>query len=126
MTPCSAAACGSFSSRESSRSACLRTSSGSSSSAELLAQVVDLGLGRVLLAQLLLDRLQLLAEHVLALRALHLRHHLRLDLRADGDDVELAGEDLGQPPQPLADVELLEQLLLLLDLDPQRAGDQVR
>ena len=33
MTPCSAAACGSFSSRESSRSACLRTSSGSSSSA---------------------------------------------------------------------------------------------
>ena len=50
---------------------------------------------------------------------------LRLDLRADGDDVELAGEHLRQPPQPLADVDLLEQRLLLLDLDPQRAGDQV-
>jgi hypothetical protein len=44
------AACGSFSSRESSRSACLRTSSGSSSWRQLLAQLVDLGLGRVLLA----------------------------------------------------------------------------
>ena len=126
MTPCSAAACGSFSSRASSRSACLRTSSGSSSVGQLLAQVVHLGLGRVLLAELLLDRLQLLAQHVLALRALHLRHDLRLDLRADGDDVELAREDLAEPPQPLADVDLLQQRLLLLDLDPQRAGDQVR
>ena len=126
MTPCSAAACGSFSSRESSRSACLRTSSGSVELGQLLAQVVDLGLGRVLLAELLLDRLQLLAQDVLALRALHLRHDLRLDLRADGDDVELAREHLREPPQPLADVDLLEQRLLLLDLDPQRAGDQVR
>ena len=31
-----------------------------------------------------------------------------------------------QPPQPLADVDLLQQRLLLLDLDPQRARDQVR
>ena len=42
------------------------------------------------------------------------------------DDLELAREDLGEPPQPLGDVALLEQLLLLLGLDPQRAGDQVR
>ena len=51
---------------------------------------------------------------------------LRLDLGADRDDVELAREDLRQPPQPLGDVDLLQQRLLLLDLDPQRAGDQVR
>ena len=31
-----------------------------------------------------------------------------------------------EPPQALADVDLLQQRLLLLDLDPQRAGDQVR
>ena len=93
---------------------------------QLGAQVVHLGLERVLLAELLLDRLQLLAQHVVALRGLHLRHHLRLDLRADGDDVELARQHLREPPQPLADVDLLQQRLLLLDLDPQRAGDQVR
>ena len=69
MTPCSAAACGSFSSRESSRSACLRDVLGQLQLGQLLAQVVDLGLGRVLLAELLLDRLQLLAQDVLALRA---------------------------------------------------------
>ncbi len=93
---------------------------------ELGAQVVHLGLGRVLLPQLLLDRLELLAQDIVALRALHLRHDLRLDLRADGDDVQLAREHLGEPPQPLGDVDLLQQRLLLLDLDPQRAGDQVR
>ena len=93
---------------------------------ELLAQLLDLGLGRVALAELLLDRLELLAQHVLALGLVELGLHLRLDARADRDDLELAREDLRQPPQPLGDVALLEQLLLLLGLDPQRAGDQVR
>ena len=104
----------------------MRTSSGSSIAVELLAQLLDLGLGRVALAELLLDRLELLAQHELALRAVDLGLDLRLDARADRDDLELAREELGQPPQPPADVELLEQLLLLLGLDPQRAGDQVR
>ena len=104
----------------------LRTSSGSSTCAELLAQLVDLGLRRVPLAELLLDRLELLAQEVLALGLVELGLHLRLDPRADRDDLELAREDLRQPPQPLGDVDLLEQLLLLLGLDPQRAGDQVR
>ena len=126
MTPCSAAACGSFSSRESSRSATLRTSSGSSTCGELLAQLPDLGLGRVALAELLLDRLELLAQQVLALGLVELGLHLRLDPRAHGGDLELAREDLRQPPQALGDVALLQQLLLLLGLDPQRAGDQVR
>ena len=72
MTPCSAAACGSFSSRESSRSTCVRTRLGQLERRELLAQLVDLGLRRVLLAELLLDRLELLAQDPLALALLHL------------------------------------------------------
>ena len=114
MTPCSAAACGIFSSRESSRSTCVRTLLGQLELVERGAQLVDLRLGRVLLAELVLDRLQLLAQDPLALALLHLGVDLALDLRADGDDVELAGEDLGQPAQPLADVDLLEQRLALL------------
>ena len=51
---------------------------------------------------------------------------LGLDLGPDRDDLELAGEDLRQAAQPPADVDLLEQLLLLLGRQPQRAGDQVR
>ena len=47
-----------------------------------LAQLVDLGLGLVLLAELALDRLELLAQVVLALALLHLGLDLRLDLRA--------------------------------------------
>ena len=41
-------------------------------------------------------------------------------------DLELAREDLRQPPQATRDVALLEQGLLLLGLEAQRAGDQVR
>ena len=47
-------------------------------------------------------------------------------LRADRDQLELAGEQLGEAAQPLRHVELLEQLLALLGLDPQRPGDHVR
>ena len=93
---------------------------------ELLAQLLDLGLRRVALAELLLDRLELLAQEVLALGLVELRLDLRLDPRAHRGDLELIGEDLRQPPQALGDVALLEQRLLVLRLDPQRAGDQVR
>ncbi len=94
--------------------------------AELLAQLLDLGLRRVALAQLLLDRLELLAQHVLALGLVELGLHLRLDPRPDRGDLELAGEDLREAAQPAGHVALLQELLLLLGLDPQRAGDQVR
>ena len=92
---------------------------------ELPAELLGLGLLLVDLAQLLLDRAELLAEEVLALAALHLGMDLGLDPAADLDQLELAGEDLGQEPQPPRDVALLEQALLLLGLDPERAGDQV-
>ena len=90
-----------------------------------LAQLVDLGLLLVALPQLLLDRLQLLAQEVLALALVDLRLDLRLDLGAEPHHLQLAGEDLREPAQPLRDVDLLEQLLLLGARDPQRAGDQV-
>ena len=60
---------------------------------EPLAQLLDLGLLRVVLAELLLDRLQLLAQEVLALALLHLRLDLRLDLRAELEHLELPAED---------------------------------
>ena len=57
---------------------------------EPLAQLVHLGLLGVALAELGLDRLQLLAQEVLALALLHLGLHLRLDLRAELEHLELA------------------------------------
>jgi hypothetical protein len=92
---------------------------------ELLAQLVGLGRRLVELAELLADRLELLAQDELALALVDLRLDLALDLRADRDDLELACEDVDEAPQPLADVDLLEQALLLLGLDAQRAGDEM-
>ncbi len=95
---------------------------------DLLAQLVHLGLLLVALAELLLDRLQLLAQEVLALALFHLRLHLGLDLRAELDHLELAGEDLREPAQPLVDVDLLQQRLLLLGLirSARRSGGRAR
>ena len=90
-----------------------------------LAQFVRFGLLLVLLAELVLDRFQLLAQEELALAFVDLRLHLGLDLGAELDHLELAGEDPREVAQPLGDVDLLQQLLLLLGADPQRAGDQV-
>ena len=92
---------------------------------DLLAQLVDFGLLLVALPELVLDRFQLLAQEELALAFVDLRLDLGLDLGAELDHLELAGEDLGEVAQALGDVDLLEQLLLLLGRDPQRAGDQV-
>jgi hypothetical protein len=92
---------------------------------ELPAELLRLGLLLVDLAELLLDRAELLAEEVLALAALHLGVDLVLDPAAELDQLELAREDLGQPPKPLRHVALLEQLLLLLGFDAERPGDQV-
>ena len=60
---------------------------------DLLAQLVDLGLLRVVLAQLALDGLELLAEDVLALGLVHLGLDLALDLPLELEDLDLAGEE---------------------------------
>ena len=127
MTPYSAAADGSFSSRDElavGRLAHLLRQL--AERLELLAQLRDLGLLGVALAELLLDRLQLLAQEVLALAAIHLRLHLRLDLRPELEHLELAREDRRDGAQPLLDVDLFEDLLPFLRLDrAERRGDEV-
>ena len=125
MTPYSAAAGGSFSSRFSSRSAAFRDVLGQVLLLDLLPQLVDLGLLVVGLAELLLDRLQLLPEEELALALVDLARDLRLDLRAELRHLDLAAQDQRDLAQPLLDVGRLEQLLALLGLQPQRRGDQV-
>ena len=92
---------------------------------EPLPQLVRVGLLGIALAELLLDRLQLLAEEELALALLELRLHLRLDLRAELVDLELAVEDLRDLAQPLLGVGDLEDQLLLLGLEPEGGGHQV-
>src|SRR4051794_24769481 len=92
---------------------------------ELVAQVAGLFGGLVELPELLLDGLELLAQHVLALALVDLRLDLGLDLGADRDPLELARQRLGQAPQPAADVDLLQQRLLLLQRQAQRAGDEM-
>ena len=90
-----------------------------------LAQLVDLRLLLVAFAELLLDGLELFSQVVLPLALLDLGLNLGLDLRPELDHLELASEDLREPAQAPADVELLEELLLLGGRDPQRPGDQV-
>ena len=92
---------------------------------DFLLQFLDFGHLLVLFAELVLDRFQLLAEEELALAFVDFRLDLGLDLGAELDDLELAGEDLGQVAQPFGDVDFFEQLLLLGGLDAERAGDQV-
>ncbi len=93
---------------------------------EALAKLVHLGELRVALAELLLDRLQLLAQEVLALALLHLRLHLRLDLRAELEHLDLAREDRRDMSEPLLHVGLLQEPLALLGRDrPQRRGDEM-
>ena len=93
---------------------------------DLLAQLGHLGLLLVALAELVLDRLQLLAQEELALALVHLGLDLRLDLRAELDDLELAVQDHEDLAQAHGDVRLLEQALLLLGLEAQRRADEVR
>ncbi len=64
---------------------------------DALAQLVHLCLLRIGFAELLLDRLQLLAEEELTLALVELRLHLRLDLRTELEHLELAVEDRRAP-----------------------------
>ena len=92
---------------------------------DALAQLVDLGLGLVGLAQLFLDGLQLLAQHVLALVLVHLRLHLVLDLGAELQHFQLPVHEGGERAQPARQVGLFEQLLLVLGLEAHGRGDEV-
>ena len=87
-------------------------------------ELVDLGL--VALAQLVLDGLELLAQHEFPLALLDVLLHLGLDARAKLQHLRLARQDLAQAPQARRHTHLLQQLLLLGHGQAQRRGDQVR
>jgi hypothetical protein len=89
----------------------------------VLLHLLQAGIG---LAQLGLDRAQLLAQVVLALAARHLVLGLGLDLRLDGGHVDLAAQqrvDLAQARERIRD---LEQLLGLGEPQAQVGGDEIR
>ena len=92
---------------------------------DLLAEVVEVAAGLVDLAQLLLDRLELLAQDVLALVAPHLLLHLGVDLLADLQHLVLARQELQHLAQARLEVEGLQHVLLLVDLHVQVRGDEV-
>jgi hypothetical protein len=88
-------------------------------------ELLELSLLGIAFTELLLNRLQLLAQEVLALALLHLGLDLRLNLGSELEDLELAVEDDGELAQTALDVGLLEELLALLRLQPQRGGNEV-
>ena len=92
---------------------------------DLVAQLVDLGLLRVVLAQLALDGLELLAQDVLALGLVHLGLDLGLDPTLQLEDLDLVGEEVRDELEALDDVDRLEQLLALLGGHVRAVGDHV-
>ena len=87
--------------------------------------LVDLGLDLVELAELLLDRLELLAQEVLPLRLGHLLLDAVLDLGAELEDLELLAQEARRPARGAPRARGLEDRLLLLDLQVQMERDEV-
>ena len=92
---------------------------------DALLQLGDLVATVLGLAKLLLDRLHLLVEIVLALRLLHLTLDAVADLLLDLQHADLAFHQAEDALEPLGDRIELEQLLLLGDLERQMRGDRV-
>ncbi len=91
---------------------------------DLLVHLVEIGV-LVALAKLLLDRLDLLVQVVLALALFHLPLDSTADALLDLKDVDLAFEQTEQVLEPLADVLHFEDFLLLLELQRQVRGNRV-
>ncbi len=92
---------------------------------DLLLELLEIAARLVQLAELFLDRLELLAQDVLALVAAHLFLDLRVDLFADLEHLELPREELQHRAHARLQIEGLEHVLLLVDLDVQVRGDQI-
>ena len=92
---------------------------------DALLQLGDLVATVLGLAKLLLDRLHLFVEIVLALRLLHLTLHAIADLLLDLQDADLALHQAEYPLQALRHGVEFEQLLLLGDLERQMRGDRI-
>ncbi len=93
----------------------------------LLDLVFELGqlVAAVLVAELLLDRLHLLVEVVLALRLLHLTLHAGADPLLDLQDGDFALHQAEHLLEPLGDRRDLEDRLLVGDLDGEMRGDRI-
>ncbi len=92
---------------------------------DALAQVLDLVLVVLRLAELALDRLHLLAQQELALRTRHLLLHHRRNLFLDPVHLALALHELEHAAQTPVHVEGLEDRLLGVVRDGQVRSDQV-
>src|SRR5260370_26137268 len=77
---------------------------------DFLFDLFDFGAARVSLAQLLLDRLELLAQVVLALILVELSLNLRLDLVAKLEHLHLAAQNLDELLHPGANVARPEEI----------------
>ena len=110
--------------RPSSRSTSARASFGSSSLSSFSRSSVDL-LALVVVAELLLDRLHLLAQVHLALALAQLLLDLRLDLLLRLEHADLPLHVHEHAAQPLLDAQGLEQPLLLGHRQLDVAGDEV-
>ena len=91
---------------------------------DLLFELDDL-FALVVVAELLLDRLHLLVEIILALRLLHLALDAAADLLLDLQDRDLALHQREHPLQALGDRDDLEDFLLVRDFDREVGGNRV-
>ena len=92
---------------------------------DLLAVVLDFLGDLFSFAELGLDRFQLLAQEVLALRLVHLPLCRRRDLLLHRQQVDLAGEKLVDPLQALDGIHRLEDLLRFFELEVEVRCGQV-
>ena len=92
---------------------------------DLCAVLLSLLTARVGLAELRLDRAQLLAEEVLALAAAHLAVGLRLNFGLHRRDFELALEQRVDAPKTREGIDDLEDLLGFGEAELQVRGDEV-
>ena len=93
---------------------------------DLLADALDL-LGQLVpLAQLVLDRLHLLAQVVLALRLVDLVARQRVDLLLHGQHVDLPLQELGDLLETLQRIDGLENVLGVVHPQLEVRGEQVR
>ena len=90
------------------------------------AQLLDLRVAVVSLAELLLNLAHLLTQKDLALRAVHLVARGRLELCLHGGYGQLATQKRLDPPQPAHRIEDLECLLRLVDAQPQIGRNEIR
>jgi hypothetical protein len=92
---------------------------------ERLRELLEVG-PALLVAELLLDRLHLLVEPVLALVRLALPLDPRLELLLDLQELDLGEQRAVDPLEPRRHRHRLEQLLALLELELQRRHQHVR